>query len=911
MSILQRRHLGSRSKRESAGISAVIVLSLILACSQAAYADVFGRLTFTVKDADTNKPVANATVTLHDTAGVHGDIALTTDSDGKVTSPPLEIRPWEIATGADAYETDTRTFTVSADTTTPIEIVLAPKVEKVIKISASKTLVNKGKTASSTQRSQAFIAKTPSGNGNSQSLGNMLITNPGMVQSTNNQIHPRGEHASTTIDIDGAEIPDSTIGRGGQFLSPEVLQSADILTGAYAPEYGSEAAAVLNLNLRSGTITPFEDFTVQHGGYSTWDGDLTFGGQGGDPLEPGVDNGPKDFRYFVDLNNRSTANALEPPQPDDQTAHNSQVASTMLGHFDYLLNTKDQFSLTLNTTPATTEVANRSGLSGYYSPVGQGYGYGGARDANGYIPTYGPGSANSALGAYVPGLGSQEQDGQDDYQNDNNTFGLLNYRHTFDPETTGLVSFSQTSSVTELRNNNPAIAYNAMDTYQPNPALPYYDGGFQYLDGSQYLPTDNSIEFNPNMTRLYNQSQIQGSVTKSQGPHTFKWGAIYDDQTGQESYQFTPQSQLALDALGNIYESFGSTAANPFMPTGAKNTGVMDALGDPVWTVPAGSAFPTVTVHKTGYYGAAYLQDTWNATSRFTANYGFRYDVFHLSQSFSNNEGYGSSSSLTKGVLSPRINTAYTLAPRTIARLSYDHLFTQPPLAQGGVVGESIHPETWDQYEASVEKQVAAQQSTKLDYYYKNIRNQDDTGILIPYTQIGALTTLNYQYASVHGVEFSYDLTPRNNIGTGAFLAYTYSVAKPGGLNEVGAPAPIVNDHNQYDTLSTGINYTWRSQAYTSATCYFGSGEASSILGPVSTNPGPETEPVLDSGHTQPRTQVDLRLTSSPKMLGFAGLQLDVINAFDSLAVDNFNSGFSGTRFQQGRTFLLGMNAKF
>ena len=141
-------------------------------------------------------------------------------------------------------------------------------------------------------------------------------------------------------------------------------------------------------------------------------------------------------------------------------------------------------------------------------------------------------------------------------------------------------------------------------------------------------------------------------------------------------------------------------------------------------------------------------------------------------------------------------------------------------------------------------------------------------------------------------------------------MAYTYSVAKPGGLNEVGTPAPTINDHNQYDTLTTGVNYTWRSQAYVSTTLYFGSGEASSSLGPVGPI-GPDGAPTLNNGATTPRTQVDLRLASSPKMLGIAGLQLDVINVFNSLAVDNFNSGFSGTRFQQARTFLLSMNAKF
>ena len=60
-------------------------------------ADVFGRLAFTVKDADDEKPVAAAKITLHDSAGVRGDIILTTDSDGAAVSPPLEFaHAWDV-----------------------------------------------------------------------------------------------------------------------------------------------------------------------------------------------------------------------------------------------------------------------------------------------------------------------------------------------------------------------------------------------------------------------------------------------------------------------------------------------------------------------------------------------------------------------------------------------------------------------------------------------------------------------------------------------------------------------------------------------------------------------------------------------------------------------------------------------
>jgi len=866
-----------------------------------ARADVVGRLNVTVSDADTTKPIQNATVTFVDSAGVHPDFTMTTGPNGSVLSPELEIRSWEIDTAADGYNDDSRSVTVSADTTTNVPIAIAAKKEQVIKIVGARQLIRKSQTAAANHITSTEIQKYPATGGNSQSMTRMLLVNPGFVQSSNGVDHPRGEHASTTIDIDGAEMPGALMGRGGQLLSPEVIQSADILTGAYAPEYGSEAAAVLNFNLKSGPIEPFESFSAQGGGFSTYNGDLTFGGQGGDPLLTNETSGPvpRKLRYFVDINDRSTANAVEPPQPDNQTAHNAQTSATLFSKFDYQPNLRDQFGLMLSSAPANTEIANRTGLPGKYAPIGQGYGFGGARDGNGVEPVD-PTTPPGLLGEAPEVLPSQQAAGQDIYQVDNNSFGLMNYRHEFNPTTTGLMSVSTSASSLQLKNNSPAIN---LQSFNP-------DGTLSTID--------NSIEYNPNMSRSYQQNQIQGSVTESRVGHTFKEGFVFDDQTGNESYQFVPQSQLALDEL---YATDPNLAPAGKVDTNAQGKPVLDVLNNPVFLMnPGQTTSPIVTVHRTGYYGAAYLQDTWTVTQRFTVNYGVRYDVYHQKQT-SNLEN---PSNITQSYLSPRLNMAYALSPTLLGRLSYNKLFTQPPLAQGATLGQAIKPETINQYDASVEKQLSPTQVMKLAYYYKDIRNQDDTGILLPFTQIGAYTTLNYQYASIHGIEYSYNVLPKNNVGTGGYVAFANSMAKPGGTSTVapGATAPPVNDHDQRNTISTGLSYTWKNQAFAGVDYYYGSGESSSVLAAISAaSPlpgvpganGPANDSaVLNDGKRNPHSWVNLRVASSPTMIGgVAGLELDVENLFDQRDVLNFNSGFSGTRFEQGRNVLLSISGKF
>lgn len=859
---------------------AAALLALCLVLAGGARADIVGRLHITVTDTDTDKPLA-ATITLHDPTGVRPDIPLAADAGGAVTSPPLETHAWQITTAMTGYDPDTRTVAVAADTTTDVDVALE-KTEKVVKITGTRTLVRPNQPTQTTNRNQGFIQKYPSTGGNPQDFKRFVKTVPGFVESSVNVAHPRGEHGSTSIYIQGFLAPGALQGRAGPIISPQVIQNADVQTGAYSPEYGSETAAIVNLSLRSGTINPFRSLTLQGGGFNTAYEEFAVGGQGGALLESGVTGpAPRRFRYFLDFSNRYTSNVLEPPQPGDQSAHNHGIASTLFGNLEYVASPKDQIALVLNASPARTQIANRTGLPGNYAPVGQGFGYGGSRNADGTEAGVTPDPA--VVDSQTVSIASQQGAGQDITQIDDNSFGLLNYRHTFTDQLTGLLSLGLNHSRLDLRNNSPSIDLNS-------------------VDANGLLNTvDSSIEFNPTLSRKYNQQEIAGSLTLAQGTHTYKAGFLLNGQHGDESYQFAPQSQLALDALAAT-DTRLAPAGTPLLD-GMDNP-VLDVLGNPVYLITPGSPTPTLTAKRTGYYNAGYVQDTWRATRQLTLNYGLRLDGYGQKQDL----GPNGTASIATAQLSPRFNLAYAVTPRTVGRLSYNKLFTQPPLAQGAILGTILKPELIDQYDASVEHQIGSTQTVKVAYYYKNIRGQNDTGLLLPYTQIGAYTTLQYTAAGVHGLELSYDITPRNNVGVGGYLAYSRSSAKARGFDQTGAAAPEVNDHDQRDTLSAGLSYTLPSQAFVGLDFYYGSGEASSVLAPI----GPSDANILNGGKRNSNQRLNLRLSSPPRFLGgFAGLGLDVENIFDRRDVLNFNSGFSGTRFQQGRRVLLSVTGTF
>ena len=866
-----------RPWRRTQGRLRHLSLSLLLPCTllaaTAAHADVFGRLRIVAHDA-AGKPLPSVTVVFHDPANVRPDISVTTDASGVALSPPLEIRAWQVTTSVPGFEADTRSIAVLADTSTDINEILTRRVihtgtTRIIGTSAP----NKNQTAVTNRIDQSRL-KFGSTAGNPQSLRNLLITNPGFVQDSVNQAHPRGEHSATAIYLNGFKLPSAFQGRAGQVLLPETIQSVDVQTGGYAPEYGGETAAALNVNLRAGTITPFQSLSVDGGSFSTFDQSLSFGGQAGEAIG---DSAAKKFGYFVNVSGRSTTNALEAPQPNNQDVHNGGKSQSFFGNFGYALGDNDQLSLSLEDAPAQTQIANRTGLPDKYATVGQGYGFGGARNPDG---TIGAGTTPNADGSTPLGgdplvLANQQDAGQDIYQNDENQFSVLNYRHSFSGGLTGLISYGATRSRLDIRNKN------------------------RVTPGLDALPVDSSVEFSPTILKTSSDSQIAASLTQSSGAHTYKGGFLLDTQSGTESYLLQPGSQFALDAL---YASDPDLAPTGTAQVDASGNPVMDALGQQIYTANAGATTPTAPVHRSGYYDALYVQDTWRATRRLTVNYGLRYDLYKQEERIFDN-----AQTIKRNFLSPRLNASFAVTPVTIFRASYNKLFLQPPLAQGSVVGAPILPETYDDYNASLERQVAPGQVIKLAYYYKNMTNQIDTNLLIPGTQIGVFTSVNFEKGSAHGTELSYNLTPRGGVGLGGYLAYANSVDKPEGLQNTGAPVPPYNDHDTLNSLSVGLDYTLKGGVFAGLNVYHSSGTQSSILG----NYYPLTSSAtLDGGHRQAHTEVNLRL-GGPRLAGAGSLELDVQNLFNSHSPFNFNSGFSGTRFQQGRRVLLTLTRGF
>lgn len=708
-----------------------------------------------------------------------------------------------------------------------------PLKEITIKVTATRLIPNRAPAGSAgVQRGRSEINKfvnTAGGDTKSLTKGQK-----GVAEDSAGQQHVRGEHAEIAYVIDGIPLPDRLSGGQGAVVVPSTIDSLEMLTGGFAPEFGGNTAAVLNINTLPGAKQMRTDSTVQGGNYQTLNGEVTSVG----PLG-------RKGSFVFDLNSNRTALGLEPQQPDFQDAHDAGSARNYFAKLRMSPTPKDALSLTLSNNPNSLQIGNRTGLPSSFALAGEGFGFLGMRNADGTRPDA---TNPTLLGAQPMVLPSQQQAGMDIDQHEVDEFASLSWQRRPTVNTSALLALTVLHSGQDLDNRNPAVDVTN-------------------------LPVDSSIEYNPTVSRNVHHVQLNGNYVLRKAAHTLKGGFLLDAQSGAESYQVIPASRLALDELA---------AVAPGLAPAGTTSGALDVNGNPVFT-PTSGVSPVLNVQRKGTYKALYVQDTWQATRKLTVNYGLRADWFNQNQ----NLGQASVSSF---LLEPRVNFSYQSDRKTTVRASYNKLFNVPPIAQGAIVGAPIQPETLSQYDLGIDRRVGRNQVASAAYYYKDIRNQVDTALMIPGSQIGLYSAVNFAKGAVHGVELSYDVSASK--GLDLYTNFSLSSAKPNGTDNTGANVPDFNDHDQRTTVGAGLAYTWAGGATAAATYQHGSGLASS--------------PVPPSDQRIPRSETDLRLSTGDKLFhGRGGIGLDVLNLFDERKVINFQSGFSGTRFMMARRIVL------
>jgi outer membrane receptor protein involved in Fe transport len=228
---------------------------------------------------------------------------------------------------------------------------------------------------------------------------------------------------------------------------------------------------------------------------------------------------------------------------------------------------------------------------------------------------------------------------------------------------------------------------------------------------------------------------------------------------------------------------------------------------------------------------AAYVQDEWNISDKWTLNYGLRGDQY---QAFR-----------TESQLSPRIGVVWQATDSTTVHAGYSRYFTPP--ANELISNEDINAfanttnavqnygnntplaERSNYYDLGVQQNIGSNWTVGLDAYYRDVSRLQDEG------QFGTAlvySTFNYRYGRIRGTELTvnYDNGPIT-----AYFNFAYSRAmgkdvitgqynfNPDDLAYI-ADNFIHLDHDQKLTSSGGINYAINDTTKVGADYLFGSG---------------------------------------------------------------------------------------
>lgn len=842
-----------------------------------------GTLTVKVVEAATGKPVKDALITV-DGPKLASREQARTDYFG-IAKLTLPEGPYDIYFSSTRYRIEPKPKRpddpiakgeVKAKQDSVVELKVAEAIEGG-GFQGIITYLDPNEFGNVTKRDRRMIDEIPMTGANPQSLPNILRSVPGMVPDSVNQSHPRGENSvAAATYVDGILIPQLNAGRANAFWNQQNIRNLTVRTGGFTPEYGGGSGAIYDIRLRDPDfLKPTLEYGLRLGTYDTREVTFNFGTtlaitkkQGGQRVDTG-----RRFRYLFGFDSRYTNNALEPPQSGDQTAFNDGASELFFGKIGFDIAPGRTIDVLLNLSSGRTNVAQRTGNNDINPAFGQGVGFSGSS-------------------ARATGLATQEDLGQKIRQKDNNSLIAVKYAATLPNGTQAQFALGATQSTQ---------AYVNVGTFNR-----------RFIN----LPQNSSIEFVPatemDMGVIFVQADIAPPPVGKF--HNLKFGASLQFFNGDDVYQYFPQSSDALAALGRL---------------------------DPR-LVPAdfNQVAPAIFADRSGTYISAYAQDTFKTRTRKGSdvnmlyfNIGFRLDSYSQSIKTRENQRGGAANnfslpSTSQTEISPRVNIVFDMTnpnnkvfkQATLVRVGYNRMFAQPAFGQGNYIGfmpgsngtirvNPARPQTVDEYDLSIERQVARDKSVRISMYSKDITRILVARQLIEGMQYGFLAVQSLSGGVAEGYEISFDMKPPKDKKTGKEIPGVYGYAslsvsetRPTGrftTDNLRVPfGQTFYDHDQATTFTLGAAYRLKDGATAGLTLYSGSGLFASAL----SFPGS----ALTTGGREAVTQVDLRYNTGPRFWNKRiSLIVDVENLTGSTARLNYRNDIAGSRFQQGRRLML------
>jgi hypothetical protein len=212
---------------------------------------ILASLTGVVRDS-TGLVLPGATVELRQTAGSAPARSTVSAADGTFVFVDVPAGAYRLRISFPDFEPFDRPVTVEASSRRPLIVTLTVSgLQERVTVEASGTDVPATATLQ-TGVSRRLIETLPSESVSAGLSSIITLTTAGVAADSNGGFHPLGEHAETSFSVDGQPITDQQSRTSSNQLSQNAIQSLDVLTGVPPAEFGDKTSLIVKATTRSG-----------------------------------------------------------------------------------------------------------------------------------------------------------------------------------------------------------------------------------------------------------------------------------------------------------------------------------------------------------------------------------------------------------------------------------------------------------------------------------------------------------------------------------------------------------------------------------------------------------------------------------------------------------------------------------
>ncbi|HMD28841.1 MAG TPA: hypothetical protein VKH13_09760, partial [Steroidobacteraceae bacterium] len=241
--------------------------------------------------------------------------------------------------------TDSVVFAAAADSAAPAQITEIQVTAQ--RLNEARNTIETQTGASTYTIDSDAIAAIPGGQ--NVPLNQVLLQAPDVVQDSFGQIHVRGDHNDLQYRLNGIILPEG-ISVFGQTLSPWLISSLKLITGALPAEYGLRTAGIIDLTTNSGLLTPGGSLSVYGGSHSTFEPAAEYGGSDGK------------YTYYITADYKQNDLRIESPDGSSNPLHDHTTQIQGFGYFEDIIDSNDRLSLIMGVSDDEFQIPNQVGL---------------------------------------------------------------------------------------------------------------------------------------------------------------------------------------------------------------------------------------------------------------------------------------------------------------------------------------------------------------------------------------------------------------------------------------------------------------------------------------------------------------------------------------------------------------------